>query len=89
MALQVSNCIILNEHNGILVQISLKFVLYQKSPDKKVNIGLAYGLAPQKWRAIIWTNDDLIVYWHMYRPQRVLQLSCSLFGLLICLYKMK
>ena len=53
----IFKCIYLNENLCVLTRISLKFVpkgWYQTS------IGSDNGLAPNRWQAIIWTNDGLV-----------------------------
>ena len=52
--------IFFNEKFGILIQILLKFI--PKAPIN-ASTGSDNGLAPIRWRAIIWINDGL-VQWH-------------------------
>ena len=51
----IFQCIFLNENIWISIKISLKFV--PKGTTEYSSIGLDNGLAPDRWQAIIWTND--------------------------------
>ena len=58
-----------NENYCNLIQISLKFV--SKGPiNHNPAFGSDNGLVPNRWQAIIWTNDGL-VYWNTYRHYTV------------------
>ena len=53
----------LKETICILILIPLEFVL--NGPMKKDSSGLSNGLAPDRWQAISWTNNDP-VHWCLY-----------------------
>ena len=58
------NRIFLNENDGILIQISPKYV--PKSPiGNKLRLGSGNGLEPNRRQAITLINDDPI-HWHKY-----------------------
>ena len=60
----IFKCIFVNEKFCILIQISLKFVL-KGEIDNKSALVQVFGLAPNRWQAITWTNVDP-VHWHIY-----------------------
>ena len=55
-------CIFLNENDGILIQISWKFVPSSPIDNKQTSIGWGNGLAPNRRQAITWTKADP-VHW--------------------------
>ena len=58
-------CIFVNEKFCTLIKISLKFVLKGPIDNNTACIDLDNGLAPNRRKAIIWTNADP-VHWRIY-----------------------
>ena len=54
------NCILLNEDVCVLIQISLKRIMFLWSHGQYVNIGFSNDLGQNRKKAITWTNYDAI-----------------------------
>ena len=55
----ISKCIFMTENVCILIKSSLKFVSVSPIINKSALVDSGNGLAPNRWLAITWTNDDL------------------------------
>ena len=56
--LYIFKCIFLNGIRNVFIQILLKFVAKSAINNDPARIGIDHTLAPDRQRAIIWTNDD-------------------------------
>ena len=74
LADDIFKCIFFNENVRILIEISLKFVPRIHLNWQSVSIGSGNGLAPNRWQAITWTNDDP-VQWLIYASPGLSELT--------------